>query len=353
MQNFNIIKSKELKNKSYRVAKICDQFDYTSDMVQEQFKGSIEFPDNWNIGIIVGKSGTGKTTIAKELFGKYFCNFKYSAECVVDDFDKKLDEKELTKMFSSVGFACVPSWLKSYNVLSNGEKMRVDLARALLTNKEIIVFDEYTSVVDREVAQLGALATHNAIKKTNKKFIAVTCHFDIIEWLQPDWVFSTDEMKMLPRGCLQRPVIKIKIKKEKGHWNIFRRYHYLTHELHRSATQYVGFYNNKPVCFCAVINFPHAKIKPLRKIHRLVVLPDYQGLGIGGFMLDFVAKLYTQKKEYIGITTSLNNFAQAIRRNPNWKICHLGRVQKHSNIRHFDNSSSFNRNTFGFKYIGK
>lgn len=97
-------------------------------------------------------------------------------------------------MFYSVGFGSVPSWLKPYSVLSNGEKVRADLARAML-EKDFIVFDEFTSVVDRQVAKVASIAIHKAIKRLEKKFIAISCHYDILEWLEPDWVFDTNEMK--------------------------------------------------------------------------------------------------------------------------------------------------------------
>ena len=98
-------------------------------------------------------------------------------------------------MFNSVGFSSPPSWLKPYSVLSNGEKMRVDLANSLLQNKEIIIFDEFTSVVDRNIAKIGSYAISKAVRKQNKKFIAVSCHDDIIDWLEPDWVFCTNNMQ--------------------------------------------------------------------------------------------------------------------------------------------------------------
>lgn len=107
----------------------------------------------------------------------------------------KGDMKNIERMFYAVGFGSVPSWLKPYSVLSNGEKMRVDLARALL-EKERVVFDEFTSVVDRRVAQTMCIATNNAIKRTEKQFVAVTCHRDVLDWLDADWVFDTDIMKM-------------------------------------------------------------------------------------------------------------------------------------------------------------
>lgn len=101
---------------------------------------------------------------------------------------------EIEKMFYAVGFGSVPSWLKPYNVLSNGEKMRVELARAMLES-DFIVFDEFTSVVDRQVAQTASMAINKAVHRMNKQFIAVTCHYDVLEWLQPDWVFDTNEMR--------------------------------------------------------------------------------------------------------------------------------------------------------------
>lgn len=193
MQNFNIIKTHK-PIKTFRVAKIEADFDLNVEEIKETFKGSIEIPEKWNIGVIVGGSGTGKTTIAKELFGdKVIDNFEYKAQSVIDDMPNKSVD-DITKMFYAVGFGSVPSWIKPYSVLSNGEKMRVDLARKLLTD-DFVVFDEFTSVVDRTVAKTGCIAINKAIKKTNKQFVAISCHYDILEWLQPDWVFNTDEMQ--------------------------------------------------------------------------------------------------------------------------------------------------------------
>ena len=194
MPHFDIVK-RNIPDVSYRVSKIQADFDVKIEHSNEHFKGEILMPQKWQIGVIVGASGTGKTTIAKELFNEELTtNFEYTHKSVIDDMPKKCSIDEITKMFYSVGFGSVPSWLKPYSVLSNGEKMRVDLARALL-EKEFVVFDEFTSVVDRQVAQTACIAISKALKKTNKKFVAVTCHYDVLQWLQPDWIFDTNEMK--------------------------------------------------------------------------------------------------------------------------------------------------------------
>lgn len=197
MQNFNILKENKA-DKTFRVAKIMNDFDVKIEHSNENFIGTIDLPKIWNIGLIVGNSGTGKSTIAKEIFkNEYINNFEYNHKSVIDDMPQSKTMEEIEKMFYTVGFGSVPSWLKPYKVLSNGEKMRVDLARALLENDKIC-FDEFTSVVDRNVAQTMCIATNKTIKKLNKQFIAVSCHYDIIEWLQPDWIFDTNVMKMVP-----------------------------------------------------------------------------------------------------------------------------------------------------------
>lgn len=141
-----------------------------------------------------GGSGTGKTTIAKTVFGdNVITGFDYSALSVVDDMPQ-MPIDDIIKMFYAVGFGSVPSWLKPYDVLSNGEKMRVDLARALL-EKDFVVFDEFTSVVDRQVAQTACIAINKAVKRTNKQLVVISCHYDILDWLQPDWAYSTDKME--------------------------------------------------------------------------------------------------------------------------------------------------------------
>ena len=84
--------------------------------------------------------------------------------------------------------------------------MRVDIARALCLDKPVIVFDEFTSVVDREIAKVSAFAISKAVRRSQKKFIAVTCHYGVVDWLDPDWVFCTDTMKFSRKNEPGRPL---------------------------------------------------------------------------------------------------------------------------------------------------
>lgn len=194
MQDFNIVKKTSLKN-SFRAASVIGTFDLKEESIEERFVGQFDFPESWQIGAVVGNSGTGKTTIAKEIFkDDYVSKFEYNADNILDDFPKNMSVKDITQILNSVGFSSPPSWLKPYEVLSNGQKMRVDLANALMQDRDIVVFDEFTSVVDRTVAKVGSFAVQKAVRRTDKKFVAVSCHYDILDWLMPDWVFNTNDM---------------------------------------------------------------------------------------------------------------------------------------------------------------
>ena len=177
--------------------------------MEKRFRGSLPIEDDdWQVGVIVGRSGSGKTSIAKQLFPEaYIRGFEYLHKCVLDDFPEELETGEITKALCSVGFASPPDWLKSYDCLSQGEKMRVDVARALCLPQRDIVFDEFTSVVDREIAKVSAYAISKAVRRQkDKRFVAVTCHYDVVDWLEPDWVFSTDTMEFDRKKGLGRPL---------------------------------------------------------------------------------------------------------------------------------------------------
>lgn len=212
MPSFDIVK-KTNPEESFRVSAIINNFDLDIQHLEEHFTGNIDIEDkDWNVGLIVGGSGTGKSTIAKQIFKQeYIKGYDYTSNSVIDDMPKGKSVKEIEKTFTSVGFASPPSWLKPYEVLSNGEKMRVDLARSILEDKEIIVFDEFTSVVNREVAKTSSYAISKAVRKQGKKFVAVACHKDIIEWLEPDWVYDTDEKCFFGlRGDTTAPISNLK-----------------------------------------------------------------------------------------------------------------------------------------------
>ena len=148
-------------------------------------------PKKFKIGVIVGSSGSGKSTLLKH-FGVEESPIWDSNKSIISHFDSP--EDGITKL-SSVGFNSIPSWYKPYHVLSNGEKFRADLARKLKSNG---VIDEYTSVVDRNVAKAASMALSRYVKNNDiENLVLCTCHRDIVDWLEPDWVIDTDTGELL------------------------------------------------------------------------------------------------------------------------------------------------------------
>jgi len=353
MPNFDIIK----KNKpelSFRVSSIIGKFDLQSDEVVERFKGEINLSNTWKIGLIVGKSGSGKTTIAKQLFKDcYITKFEYNKSSILDDMPKECSVSEITNAFNSVGFSSPPSWLKPYSVLSNGQKMRVDLARAILENNEMFVFDEFTSVVDRNVAKIGSFAIQKAIRKSNKKFIAVGCHYDVEDWLMPDWTFNTDTMTFhsFEGQKKNRPEIKFNIyeTKDKSIWNMFAKHHYLSHTHNNAARVFIATINDEIAGFLSALHFPHPKSKNIKKVHRLVILPDYQGAGFGIKFLEEVGQIYKNDKYRYTIVTSAPSLIYSLKKSKKWNCNRFGRNKKQVKNNTIGEISSANRITAAFE----
>ena len=133
---------------------------------------------------------------------------------------------------------------------------------------------------------------------------------------------------------------------------MFRQYHYLNGSLPSTARCYTAIYQDKPIAFIAVVSI-HMRAKYYR-VSRLVVLPDYQGIGVGKRLLNFIAELYTsQTKVPFYILTSN---PQIIRGNMrNWKISRFGHASKgRGNTRinnEIRNSLSRKRITVSLQYI--
>jgi len=201
----------------------------------------------WNIGLIVGPSGSGKTLLLNNLFGGSELLF-WEHKSVIDDFAADHSMEDIARVCQSVGFNTIPSYLRPYSVLSNGERFRVEVARRLLSPINPICIDEFTSVVDRQVAQFGCHAIQKYIRGCeHKQFIAASCHYDIIPWLQPDWILEPgNPCKFTWRSLCQRPPITVSVSRvQYKTWELFRDFHYMTAELNRAARCYGLYVSSK------------------------------------------------------------------------------------------------------------
>jgi len=346
---------------SFRVQQVGGMFDVPlTERASERFRVEIPEPDDdWKIGLIVGPSGSGKSTIARKLFGEQLYRQEPwpTDRAVIDGLGQR-PIKQIIGLFTAVGFSSPPSWIKPYHVLSNGEQFRCDLARALSCDAEkegeaLVAFDEFTSVVDRTVARVTSAAIARGIRRgqIGCRFVAVTCHYDVTEWLQPDWIIDM-ATSTFQRRCLRRPAIELEIFRcRRVAWEMFKRHHYLSGSLSTAARCFLTLWNGLPVGFCATVSLIGRRGR--WRISRIVTLPDYQGIGIGMAMTEAVADLHRSEGHRINVTASHPALIAHCRRSPRWRAVNVkksGAAKTDRFIKGY--RSSAGRAVVSFEYLG-
>ncbi len=129
--------------------------------------------------------------------------------------------------------------------------------------------------------------------------------------------------------------------------------------MHQAAEQWVGIINGELACHTGIIQFPMRK--GWKRVHRLVVLPDYQGIGIGIKFINEVSKHYTDFN--MNLTTTTPALVNGLRFSKQWKLVRFGRSKNtlktnlekyYKDTKHRNDSglgSSDNRITYSFNFI--
>lgn len=314
---------------SYRAARVKSLFNAESGC-NFDINAEMDLPPEWSIGVIVGPSGSGKTSLGKIIFGDdkiYDCTKGWHRDRpIIDDIAPQGDFNEVTGALANVGLGDVPAWLRPFHVLSNGEQFRAGLARLICEKPNEVVVDEFTSVVDRQIARIGSKAFAKGWRRANKggKVVLLTPHYDIIDWVQPDWVFDT-KTKTFDRSPRQKPKIELKIYKTDGsYWRYFKPHYYLDLPMPIAASYFVGTVDGELACHIAVT--PRFEIGGYRAT-RLVTMPEWQGAGVGFRFLNWIAQYHLEgnglngHKFPIYFHTSHPQLCNALRRSPLWAQC--------------------------------
>lgn len=319
---------------SYRAARVKSLIN-AENGCNFDLSADIDLSGSWQIGVVVGPSGSGKSSIGKVIFGEDLIHDYTKGwakdKPIIDEIAPKGDFNEVTGALANVGLGDVPAWLRPFHVLSNGEQFRAGLARVICEKPERIVIDEFTSVIDRQIARIGSQAFQKAWRRSNPsgQVVLLTPHYDILDWVQPDWVFDT-ATKSFDRGMpRQRPKMELEIfKTDAGYWKYFKPHYYLDLPMPIAAEYFVGTVNGELACHVAVT--PMFQVKGYRAT-RLVTMPEWQGAGVVFRFLNWVAQYHLEgngrcnRKYATYFHTSHPQLCRALRRSTKW-------IQKSANL---------------------
>jgi GNAT superfamily N-acetyltransferase len=322
-----------------------------------------ETPADFSIGLILGPSGSGKSLLLSQ-FGKEETPKWDPQKAIVSHFDSPNDALD---RLMAVGLNSIPSWCRPFHVLSNGEQFRANLARKLKNGATI---DEFTSVVDRNVVKAASVAMRRYVDRTNlKNIVLASCHYDILEWLRPNWYFDTVDGILHDGRSLQRPPIHLQIYScDRSTWRLFAKHHYLTETLSKACRSYLAtaifnfgdiFEESEEVIvgFASSLPQPSGTLKHAYREHRTVVLPDFQGLGLGPKISDMVAQIHLDEGKRYFSRTAHPRFGAYRDRSPLWKkTSKYKKLRKASELSRTESALKIafdsERTCFSHEYIG-
>jgi hypothetical protein len=314
-----------------RVMQIASLFDVPLDQ-KLTMSWNVDLPveeKDWNLGLITGPSGAGKTTLANHLWPGRAVAPAWTAAALVDDFTAGLPIKTIQMALTGAGLGTISAWLRPQATLSGGERFRADMARVIAETPpgEVAVIDEFTSTVDRTVAKAASHALQKAARRGGMRIVALSCHSDIEPWLQPDWICELPEGAFSWRLPQRHPPLDFQIRQvPRRIWPRYAPFHYLSSHLPTAATCYGTFLNDECVCFTACTQrvHPSPKARLIWQAARQVTLPDYQGLGIATYTEDWLAAYYCAQGFRFRSLTSHPGAIAYYEKSPEWRLVHRG-----------------------------
>jgi len=305
-------------------------------------KISADITTPFNVGLIVGSSGSGKTTLCKQIFGQdCFKELLDPSKPIIDQFPSDWSYDECSNALSGVGLTSVPCWIRPAYTLSNGQRARAEAALqfANLKDNQVSVIDEWTSVVDRTVARVMSSCVQKYARRSKAKVVLAACHYDMIEWLNPDWVIDcnsqtfTDYRSMV--GASKRSdQLRLDIREvNRSTWPYFSKYHYLSAALPGGKIYTFGLFNGPNQigfqCFAAYIIGDHKTFFS----NRTVIHPDYAGLGLGIMLINESSRIMAEDRGFrVKAKFSSLPIYKAMSKQKCWKLTKIGKPIKKGRV---------------------
>lgn len=323
--------------KTFRCQKAADSLDINSEeKARHELSVFADLKTPYHIGLILGASGSGKTTLAKAIFGNDCFDVAFDASRpVIEQFPEKWTYDECAAALAGIGLTAAPCWIRPMATLSNGQKARAEAALLMSQQaKSTICIDEWTSVVDRTVAKVMCHCLQKYARKSRQRVVVLSCHYDVVDWLNPDWVIDCNKQDYLDRRSMvgthkRSDQLCFTIREvERESWKYFSKYHYLSKTLPGGKIYNFGlFHGNNQIgfqCFAAYI------IGDMQTYfsNRTVIHPDYAGLGLGIILINETSKIMVKRGFKVKAKFSSTPIYRSMVKNELWKCTKINKPIK-------------------------
>lgn len=298
----------------------------------------------YDIVLAVGDSGGGKSLLLRELT-KRLSEYKHVFGEICTESDLEINEDELLidsigknveeaiSYLSASGLNDAWLFLRKFNELSDGQRYRYKIAKMLSMNKDVLVFDEFCSTLDRETAKAVGLCIQKLVRRAKKTLIVATAHDDLVQDLGPsllirkNYGYGTDVSypgRSLNLKCSLMDAVTI----EQGtldDWHSLEYFHYRSGMPYGPQKIFVAKIKEKVLGAIVYSNSPLSS-KPRNKylgrvptseeinkdfviISRVVVLPKFRGIGLAVKLVKETLPLVGKKYiETIAVMAKYNPF---------------------------------------------
>jgi len=366
MRTYNVRLQADV-SKSYRCKRAADSVDLDVEKKSvHELSVNVDLDTPFTVGMIVGSSGSGKTTLAKQIFGDNCFETSINEDkSILDQLPKNLSYEECAKLLSGIGLNSVPCWVRPIKTLSNGQRARAHAVLCMVKEQPIVAIDEWTSVVDRTAAKVMSHCLNKFARAKKKQVIVLSCHYDVIEWLDPDWILDCNTQTFTDRRLLRLEERKRKEQltftiREIGResWRYFSKYHYLTNKLPGGLIKLFGlFQGENQIGFQCFANYvPNRREKKIiMHSNRTVVHPDYQGFGLGIKIINETSAIMKSQGYKVMAKYSSTPVYLSMIKNPEWKLrkknLDIGGIVVGGSM-NIKTGFRLNVKTYSFEYVG-